>query len=151
MTPAQALSFVERHGIVLEAARNATVASLADAIAGEAIRGSWWTHPRSREIFAITRAVRASSEVLVCRLVDGKISFVHARCWPALIRLSALLPGASLARIHEVHGENGRHRVEQTPFAQSVPPETTAAARDLTQADAIATLGALSSLFERTP
>jgi len=74
MTPAQALSFVERHGIVLEAARHATVANLAETIAGEAIRGSGWSHPRSRELFTITRAVRDASDVLVCRLVDGKIS-----------------------------------------------------------------------------
>jgi hypothetical protein len=151
MTPTQALTFVERQGIVLEAARHRTVACLADAIAGEAIRGSWWAHPRSREIFAVTRALRESSELLVCRLVDGKISFVHARCWPALIKLSARLPIASLARVREVHGENGRHRVEQTPFPQWVPRDTTAAARHLTAADAIATLGPLSFLFEPTP
>ena len=95
--------------------------------------------------------MRDSSDVLVCRLVDGKITFVHARCWPALIKLSARVPGASLARIREVHGEDGRHRLEQTPFPRWLPQGSAAAAAHLTEAEAIATLGALSFLFERTP
>jgi hypothetical protein len=150
MTPAQALAFVERHGVVLEAARHVAVACLADAIAGETIRGSWWSHPRGREIFTLTRALRESPELLVCRLVDGKISFVHARCWPALIKLSARVPAAALARVHEVHTDSGHHRIEQTPFPDWVPHDAAAAARHLTEAEAIATLGGLSFLFERT-
>jgi len=27
--------------------------------------------------------------VLVCKLVDGKITYVHRRLWPALVRLAA--------------------------------------------------------------
>jgi len=50
MTDKQALAFVKRHGIVLQAARG-PVPSLAEAIAGGPIRGSWWGHPKGREIF----------------------------------------------------------------------------------------------------
>ena len=48
MSAADALAFVERHGIVLESARHAAIPSLAEAIAGEPIRGSWWAHPKGR-------------------------------------------------------------------------------------------------------
>ncbi|MEP7042459.1 MAG: hypothetical protein ABI843_05320 [Dokdonella sp.] len=151
MNAAQALAFVERHGVVLEAARHRAIACLADSIAGEPIRGSWWSHPRSREIFAITRTLRDSAELLVCRLVDDKITFAHRRCWPALVRLSARLPSARLARVREVHTEGGRHRIEQTPYPAWLPRDTAAAAQRLTDAEAIATLGMLSFLFEQTP
>ena len=56
MNVEQALAFVERHGIVAESAQHANVPSLAAAIAGSPIRGSWWTHPQRETIFAITRA-----------------------------------------------------------------------------------------------
>ena len=66
MTPCQAVAFVRKHGVVLEAAAG-PVPSLAEAVAGGPIRGNWWAHPRSHEIFALTRAVRDSEDVLVCR------------------------------------------------------------------------------------
>lgn len=143
MTPLQALAFVERHGIVLEAARRGVIASLADAVAGETLQGTWWSHPRSRAIFAATRAVRSSPQVLVCRLIDGKITFAHQRLWPALARLADHLPRTRLARVREVHARSGAHRVEETPFPQWLTTEAAAAAAALSEADARAMLAAL--------
>jgi hypothetical protein len=59
MTAREALAFIRKRGVVLESARG-PVPSLAQVIAGETIRGSWWSHPKSPEIFAVTRAVRDS-------------------------------------------------------------------------------------------
>ena len=64
MTPAQARAFVERHGIVLASAKGA-VPNLADAVAGEAIRGSWWGHRDGRRIFAALAALEDDEAVLV--------------------------------------------------------------------------------------
>src|SRR5205085_3076485 len=44
------ISFVEQHGIVLASAKG-PVPSLAEAIAGEPIIGSWWSHPKAQVIF----------------------------------------------------------------------------------------------------
>jgi len=143
MTPDDALAFVERHGIVCEASRRGGVPSLVDAIAGEAVRGNWWSHPRSRAIFAATRAVRDSADVLVCRLVDGKITFVHRRLWPALARIADRFTPECLSRLREVHAANGKHRIEETPFPDWVPPTVLATAKRLKQAQAIEALGAL--------
>jgi len=92
VTPRQALAFVRRHGLVLESGhgRPATrarpaIPSLAEAIAGGPIRGSWWAHPASHSIFRVLGAVRASEDVLACRLVDGRVTLVHRRLWPALV------------------------------------------------------------------
>lgn len=137
LTPAQALAFVERHGIVCEAVRRAGIPSLVDTIAGETVRGNWWSHRRSREIFAVTRAVRAAPQVLVCRLVDGRITFVHERLWPALVRAAGRFPRECLARLHEVHTARGNHVIEETAFPGWLPEALASTAKHLTEKDAI--------------
>jgi hypothetical protein len=137
---AAALRFVEKHGIVLESARHASVPSLAEAIAGGPIRGSWWSHPQGRAIFAVTRALREAPEVLVCRIVDGKVSFAHERVWPALVRLADKFARKDLARVRETHTASGAHRVENVAFPKWVPEKTSAAAERLSVADARAAL-----------
>jgi hypothetical protein len=139
MTPRAALAFVRRHGIVLETARGA-VPSLAEAIAGGPIKGGWWSHSKSREIFALTRGLRDSKDVLVCRLVGGKITFVHRRLWPALARLSRRFPRAGLAALTEIHTAQGRHVLRLVPFARWVTPDVKRRAARLSEAAAVAAL-----------
>ena len=131
MTPKQALSFVETNGITLESGRG-PVPSLAQTIAGEAIRGSWWAHPKGHVIFLCARAIRESKDILVCRLVKGKVTYVHRRLWPALVRLADQFDASRLAAIREVHTATGKHKIEGTAFPGWVPPETIRAAANLT-------------------
>jgi hypothetical protein len=140
MTPKQAVAFVQTHGIVLESAHG-PVPNLAEAVAGEPIRGGWWKHPKGKDIFAATRAVRDSSTVLVCRLVDGKVTYIHRRFWPALVRLAEKLSKESVAAIQEDHTASGRHRVVERPFPSWVPPEVIVAANELSEEEAVALLG----------
>ena len=84
MTARGAVAFVRRHGIVLQAARG-PVPSLAEAVAGGPIRGSWWGHPQGQAIFAAAEAASEHADVLVCKLVEGKVTYVHRRLWPALV------------------------------------------------------------------
>jgi hypothetical protein len=147
MNASEALAFVERHGIVLESARHPTIPSLAEAIAGGPLRGGWWSHPKGRTIFAATRAVRDSADVLVCRLIEGKITFVHSRLWPALVRFADRFPAAALERVREVHSKSGAHRLESLAFPQWVPTETTIKAKSLDAAHARAALETLLPAF----
>jgi len=140
VTPRQALAFVRKHGIVLEGAAG-SVPSLAAAIAGEPVRGSWWAHPRGQEIFEVTRAVRDSADVLVCRLVDGKITYVHRRLWPALVRAAPGLPPGRVAQVREIHTASGRHVSEDVPFPDWVPAEIATEASRLAEDVARARLG----------
>ena len=117
------------------------VPSLAEAVAGEPIRGNWWAHPRSHEIFEVTRAVRDSADVLVCRLVDGKITYVHRRLWAPLLRMADRFPRKRLARVHEEHGRSGRHVVREQKFPTWVPRDVPVAAAKLSEEDAIRLLG----------
>lgn len=143
MTPAEAVAFVEHHGVVCEAARRGTIPSVVDEVAGESVRGTWWSHPRSKAIFAITRALRDSPEILVCRLVDGKITFVHRRLWPALVRIADHFDAARLARLREVHSATGKHIIQRTSFPDWVPAEVLATGRQLSEADALVSVASL--------
>lgn len=140
MTPHQAVAFVRKHGVVLEAAAGA-VPSLVEAIAGAPIRGSWWAHPRSREIFELTRAVRDSHDILVCRLVDGKITYVHRRLWPSLIRAAERIPPKRLAQVNEIHTASGRHVTEEVAFPTWVPDDVSVKASKLSEEQAVLNLG----------
>jgi hypothetical protein len=135
MTPKQAIAFVRAKGVVLESGRG-HVPSLAEAVAGEPIRGSWWAHPKGREIFRCTRAVRDSADVLVCRVVDGKVTYIHRRLWPAIVRLAKLFSAPRLAAIREVHSSSGKHKLEITPFPRWVPKHVIRAADSLTDSGA---------------
>jgi hypothetical protein len=140
MTPRAALAFVRRHGVVLEGARG-PVPNLAEAVVGARIRGSWWGHRKGKEIFWLTRAVRDSPEVLVCRLVGGKVTYVHRRLWPALVRLARAFGPADLGALQEVHTPRGRHELQVVPFPRWVPAAVKRQARRLSEPDAHAALG----------
>ena len=84
MKAKQAVAWIKKCGIAVESAR-ASVPSLAHLVAGEPIRGSWWAHPKGNDIFLLSRVIRSSPDVLVCRLVDGKITYVHRRMWPEIV------------------------------------------------------------------
>lgn len=139
MTPKQALSFVETNGVVLESARG-LVPSLARTIAGKEIRGSWWAHPKGKIIFACSRVIRNSKDVLTCRLVEGKVTYVHRRLWPALARLSERFVPVRLAAIREVHSPAGTHKIEAVAFPEWVPSKEMRQAGKLSIEQAIALL-----------
>ncbi len=140
MTLRQAAAFVRKHGVVLESAAG-PVPSLAVAIAGGPISGSWWSHPRSHEIFQITQAIRGSEDVLVCRLVNGKVTFIHRRLWPALVRAAKRFSKKQLAQVREVHTDSGRHVAREVSFPKWVPAEVTAEASQLSEEEAVRKLG----------
>jgi hypothetical protein len=136
-----ALAFVKTHGVVLMSARG-DVPSLAEAIAGEPIRGSWWGHPKSHQMFRLFESVCDSDQVLVCRLVGGKVTLVHRRIWPALVRLSGRLPRRGLDAVRQEHTERGHHRTIVTPYPRWVPKEAMVKAKKLSVAEAESAIGA---------
>ena len=140
MTPKAALAFVRRHGVVLESARG-PVPNLAQAVTGKPIQGSWWGHTKGHEIFWLTRAVRDARDVLVCRLVGGKVTYVHRRLWPALVRLAREFARDDLAALHEVHTLRGRHELRLVRFPRWVPPAVKRQAQRLSEAQARVALG----------
>ena len=135
MTSKQGMAFVRRHGVVLQAARG-PVPSLAEAVAGGPIHGSWWGHPKGHEIFRVADAVSDSDEVLVCKLVEGKITYVHRRLWPALVRLASRFRKDQLAKVWDEHSRTGAHRSRRTEFPEWVPGEVLQEAERLSVSEA---------------
>lgn len=140
-TPEEALAFVRLHGVVLASAKG-TAPRLTEAIVGEPIAGTWWAHPRSRHIYSILGAVTASDQVLVCRLIGGKITLVHRRLWPLLVRLAKRFAPEQLAQVREEHTPSGRHASHVVPFPQWVPAEVSAQADAVDEQQALAVFGA---------
>jgi hypothetical protein len=133
-----ALSFVGTEGIVFESAHG-RVATFADFVAGERVT-RWWSHSKGKLIFALTRAIRDSPDVLTCRLVDGKVTYVHRRLWPALVKLSGELDKSGLGAIREEHSPDGKHVMRVTEFPEWVPDEVLRESKRLTQREARSTL-----------
>ena len=142
------IRFVKTHGVVLEGGRGPRP-NLAEAVAGEPIRGNWWAHKRRQAIFNATRAVRDCDEILVCRLIDGKVTYVHRRLWPVILRLSKRLDKDGLAAIHEKHTPSGAHKIYAIPFPRWVPPDIRRAAEKLSEEQALLQLGDWSKAYLR--
>ncbi|MDP2307323.1 MAG: RNA methyltransferase [Pseudomonadota bacterium] len=64
-----------------------TLTDLAADIAGEPVRGTWWSHPAGKAIYAAGEALDASDEALATKLVEGRVTWVHRALWPFLARI----------------------------------------------------------------
>jgi hypothetical protein len=140
--PGRWLAFVEKHGIVLASARG-PVPSIAQEVAGEPIVGSWWAHPKGKAIFAALSEIDDSFDVRCFKLIDGKVTFVHRRMWPALVRLAkdGVIGADRAASLQQEHMPTGEHRNIVTPFPEWVPDDVATAADALSAGDAKTQLG----------
>ena len=69
-------SALRERGLLLLA--DAKFPSVSSIVAGEAVRGSWWSHPLGRAIFAAAEELDDDPDVLSLKLVSRKVTFVHA-------------------------------------------------------------------------
>jgi hypothetical protein len=79
------LAKLKEHGLLLQT--DANLPNVCALVAGAPLRGSWWAHPRSPEIFRVNCELSAHPDVLVSKLISGKITYVHRALWPALIAI----------------------------------------------------------------
>src|SRR6476660_9763905 len=98
-----------KHGVLLQSAHG-PLPNVAEMIAGEPIRGSWWNHPANRSIFAALNQLAESPDVVRMRLVNGKVTLVHRRLWPALVRIADRFPAKNLAVPSRRSHRRRRHR-----------------------------------------
>ena len=140
MTPAEAIAFVRERGVVLVSGKG-PVPRLTEAIVNGPIKGSWWAHPQSHPIFNVLKAVTNSEEILVCRLVDGKVTLVHRRLWPALVRVAKRFPANRIGQVREEHTPAGRHAIREVPFPKWVPVGVEHDAECIGEEEALTALG----------
>ena len=129
------------HGVLLQSARG-PVPNVAELVAGESITGSWWGHPQGHAIFDALQLLDASPDVVRLRLINGKVTFVHRRLWPAIVRVADRFTPEQLAALHEQHTSSGAHRVDEQPFPEWVPAAVTIAAGRLSVAESLSQLPA---------
>lgn len=135
--------FVQQHGVVLASAKG-PVPSVAEAIVGEPIVGSWWSHPKGQQIFDALSTIDDDDDIRCFKLVDHKITFVHRRLWPALAKLAqaGVLDAERVTAIQQEHMPTGEHRNITMPFPDWVPDDAMATAESLSVDEAKSQLGA---------
>ncbi|HJQ37918.1 MAG TPA: hypothetical protein VKB93_12340 [Thermoanaerobaculia bacterium] len=74
---------LQKHRLLLQ--QDPRLPSVAGLIAGEPLRGAWWSHPKGQEIFKRLRQLEDDDAVLVTRLVSAKVTYVHKTLWPAFL------------------------------------------------------------------
>ena len=136
---ADVMTALIEHGMLLQSARG-PIPNVAELVAGERIKGSWWGHPQGHAIFNILGSLDDSPDVVRLRLVNGKITLVHRRLWPALARLADRFTPKQLAALHEQHTASGAHRVTEQPFPEWLPESVARAAAELSVDEALAQL-----------
>ncbi len=107
------LEALERWGILLES--DPALPSVVSLIVGGPVRGSWWGHPLGEAIYQVCDQLADHPDVMITKLVSGKVTFVHRRLWPAIVAIACagepwqrrdLSPEApSLLRIVQKEGE----------------------------------------------
>lgn len=55
--------------------------SVCTLITGAPLRGSWWSHPLAQTIFQVNEKLEDHPDVLITKLVSGKVTFVHRALW----------------------------------------------------------------------
>jgi len=62
--------------------------SVTGFVAGDRVRGSWWAHPQSHEMYSLACRLRAHPDVLLVKLISGKVTLVHRPLWPAVFTVA---------------------------------------------------------------
>lgn len=132
-------AWVEDQGVVLQSARG-PIPNVAEFVAGEPLHGSWWGHPDGKLIYEILNVLDEDNDIVTTRLVNGKITLLHARIWPAVVRVSDLFEAPRLSAIHQEHTESGAHRNREEPYPNWVRAPVKTAAAKLSEAEAFALL-----------
>jgi hypothetical protein len=80
---AMALNQLKQTGLLL--LQGTEIPDLCRLITSQAIKGSWWAHPSSHKIFAVSEMLADHSDVTIAKLVSAKICFVHRDVWQQLV------------------------------------------------------------------
>lgn len=73
---------LKKYGFLLE--YDASLPCVCKLIAGVKVRGSWWAHALSHEIFAVNEQLGDHPDILITKLISGKVTFVHRDLWREL-------------------------------------------------------------------
>lgn len=78
-------SKILKFGFLLES--DPKLPSVCTLITGVPLRGSWWSHPLAQTIFQVNQKLEDHPDVLVTKLVSGKVTFVHRDLWSEVLTI----------------------------------------------------------------
>jgi hypothetical protein len=70
-----------------------TFPSVGGLITGSPIKGSWWSHPLAHTIFGVNEVLEDHKDVLITKLIDGKVTFVYRTMWPYIFAVATANEG----------------------------------------------------------
>ena len=123
----QVFAVLLQRGLLLESDQK--LPSVCGLITGEPLRGSWWSHPQAQTIFRINERLADHEDVLITKLISGKITFVHFSLWSELFTIgtarepwqtAGLSTGAK--RLLKSVDQRGSLRTDQLIFSKSFKP-----------------------------
>ena len=79
------LGQLKNHGLLLQI--DARLPNVCELVAGAPVRGSWWAHPKSHEIFRVNSALADHSDILILKLISAKVTYVERGLWPAVVAM----------------------------------------------------------------
>ena len=91
---------LKRDGFLLES--DPQLPSVCTLITGEPLKGSWWSHPMAQVIFAVNELLEDHADVLITKLVSGKVTFVHRRLWPEILAIGSARDPWQLRKLSEL-------------------------------------------------
>ena len=62
--------------------------SVCTIITGVPMKGSWWSHRMAQTIFQVNERLDDHPDVLIAKLLAGKVTFVHRQFWLALLAVA---------------------------------------------------------------
>jgi hypothetical protein len=80
------LQSLEKGGLLL--VQDKAFPSVVSLVTGERVAGSWWAHPDGKAIFRCLCRTEMGGDVLVTRLLAGKVTLLHRRLWPAVFAVA---------------------------------------------------------------
>jgi hypothetical protein len=48
---------------------------------------SWWAHPHAKQMYGLSCGLRDHPDVLLVKLISGKVTFIHRPLWPAIVAI----------------------------------------------------------------
>ena len=77
---------LKKWGLLLES--DPKLPSVCTIITGEPMKGSWWSHRMAQTIFQVNERLDDHPDVLIAKLLGGKVTFVHRQFWPAVLAVA---------------------------------------------------------------
>lgn len=91
------LAALKHYGLLLQA--DARLPNVCALVTGAPVRGSWWAHPRGRDIFRVSCELAEHPDALVIKLVSAKVTYVHRALWPDVVTIGRARASWQLERL----------------------------------------------------